>query len=178
MKTKFPNLALAFGLASIVISVEMTAPAQSERKIQFERVPDPDQGKMGEVLPTPEPRYKPITEPDWRKVQPLPQFKVRPPKGAPNVVIILLDQVSYADPSAFGGPIQLPTLDRLAKEGLTYVNFHVNSLCTPSRTALLTGRNSHQNSQASVVDSATAFPGDSGMRPKRVAPLAEILRQC
>ena len=67
--------------------------------------------------------------------QPKP-FVVRPPKGAPNVLIVLLDQTAYSDPSTFGGPIKFPTLDKLAAEGLTYKNFHVNSLCSPSRTAL------------------------------------------
>lgn len=133
--------------------------------------------KHGEVLPFLPPKQPPITEPDWRKVpQPTP-FKVRPPEGAPNVLLVLLDQTSYADPSTFGGPIKFPTLDKLAEEGLTYSNFHVNSLCSPSRTALLTGRNQHQNSQAAVVDAATSYPGDTGVRPKTVAPLAEILRQ-
>ena len=103
-------------------------------------------------------------------------FVVRPPKGAPNVLLVLLDQVSYSDPSTFGGQIKFPTLDRLAREGLTYTNFHVNSLCSPSRTALLTGRNQHQNSQAAVVDGATSYPGDTGMRPRSVATIAEILR--
>lgn len=93
------------------------------------------------------------------------------------MLLVLLDQTSYADPSTFGGPIKFPTLDKLAEEGLTYSNFHVNSLCSPSRTALLTGRNQHQNSQAAVVDAATSYPGDTGVRPKTVAPLAEILRQ-
>jgi Sulfatase len=133
--------------------------------------------KLGEILPFPQPKRPVITEPDWRKVpQPKP-VTIRPPKGAPNILLILLDQTAYADPSTFGGPINFPTMDRLAKEGLTYTNFHVNSLCSPSRTALLTGRNQHQNSQAAVVDGATSYPGDTGMRPKSVAPIAEILRQ-
>ena len=137
----------------------------------------PPAQKLGEVLPFPQPKRPPITEPDWRKVpQPKP-VQIRPPKDAPNILLILLDQTSYADPSTFGGPIRFPTLDRLAKDGLTYTNFHVNSLCSPSRTALLTGRNQHQNSQAAVVDGATSYPGDTGMRPKSVAPIAEILRQ-
>ena len=131
--------------------------------------------KLGEVLPFPQPPRPVITEPDWRKVpQPKP-VSIRPPKGAPNILIILQDQTSYADPSTFGGPINFPTMDRLAKQGLTYTNFHVNSLCSPSRSALLTGRNQHQNSQAAVVDGATSYPGDTGMRPKSVAPIAEIL---
>lgn len=138
--------------------------------------PRPAAPKMGEVLPIAAPKQPPITEPDWRKVPQPKSFVVRPPKGAPNVLLVLLDQVSYSDPSTFGGQIKFPTLDRLAKEGLTYTNFHVNSLCSPSRTALLTGRNQHQNSQAAVVDGATSYPGDTGMRPRSVATIAEILR--
>jgi Sulfatase len=71
-------------------------------------------------------KQRPITALDYRKVPP-PRFAVTPPKGAPNAVIVLLDQVGYADPATFGGQIRTPTLDRLAKDGLTYTNFHVNS---------------------------------------------------
>lgn len=99
--------------------------------------------KVGEVLPIQPPKRPRITEMDWRKIPSPPRFEVKPPKGAPNVVIVLLDQLSYADPATFGGPIRMPTLDRLAKDGLTYANFHVNALCSPSRISLLTGRNSH-----------------------------------
>ena len=72
-----------------------------------------------------------------------PRFEVKAPKGAPNVVVILLDNFGFGDRSTFGGPIQMPTLDRLAKTGLRYNNFKVPPLCSPSRMALLTGRNSH-----------------------------------
>ena len=72
-------------------------------------------------------------------MSPPPRFEVKPPEGAPNVVIVLMDQLSYADPSTFGGPVRMPTLDRLAATGLRYTNFHVNALCSPSRMALLTG---------------------------------------
>ena len=130
--------------------------------------------KLGEVLPILGQHSRRLPSRIGGKfLRPKP-FKVRPPEGAPNILLILLDQVSYADPSTFGGPINFPTLDGLAKEGLTYTNFHVNSLCSPSRTALLTGRNQHQNSQATVVDSATSYPGDSGQRPKSIAPIAEF----
>ena len=87
---------------------------------------------------------------DYRKVDPPPLFKIRPPKGAPNVVIVLMDQSCYADPQMFGGRIRTPTLERLAKNGLTYTNFKVNAACSPTRASLLTGRNSHQNSTATV----------------------------
>jgi arylsulfatase len=68
-----------------------------------------------------------MTEQDRRKVNPPPHHVVTPPKGAPNVVIVLLDQLAYADPDTFGGQIRMPTLNRMAEEGLTYTNFHVNS---------------------------------------------------
>ena len=85
--------------------------------------------------------------------------------------------MGYADPATFGGQIRTPTLDRLAKAGLTYTNFHVNSLCSPSRISLLTGRNSHQAGISAVVDGATSYPGDNGTRPPTVATIGEILKQ-
>ena len=133
-------------------------------------------GETGASLPILPPKQPPITEPDWRKVpQPKP-FIVRPPKGAPNVVIVLLDQTAYADPSTFGGPISFPTLDRLAREGLTYTNFHVNSLCSPSRTALLTGRNQHQNSRQPWLMVQPRIPAIRECGRRSVATIAEILR--
>ena len=129
------------------------------------------------MLPIPPPRYEPMTEQDWRRVKPPPRFEVRPPEGAPNVVIVLMDQMCYADPEAFGGPIRMPTFDRLAANGVTYTNFHVNALCSPSRTALLTGRNQHQCSIGAVVDASTGFPGDTGVRPDSCATVGEILRR-
>src|SRR5262245_42836480 len=125
--------------------------------------------KYGEVLPVPAPKRVPIEEMDYRKVKPPPRHEVKPPKGAPNVVIVLMDQACYGDPSAMGGPINTPTMEKLAKNGLTYTNFHVNALCSPSRVSLLTGRNSHQCSMAGVVDTATGFPGDTGVRPASCA---------
>jgi hypothetical protein len=132
--------------------------------------------KVGEILPIPAPKQAPITEMDWRKVPPPERFEVKPPKGAPNVVIVLMDQAGYADPATFGGPIRTPTLDKLAQVGLTYTNFHVNALCSPSRVALLTGRNSHQNSMAGVAGTNTAYPGDTGVRPPSISTIGTILQ--
>ncbi len=128
------------------------------------------------VLPVPEPEPAPITELDARKAKAPPRFQVKAPKGAPNVVVILLDNVGFGDLSTFGGPIQMPTLDRLAKTGLRYNNFKVPPLCSPSRMALLTGRNSHTCNFGMIAEMATAFPGYTGMRPSSVAMLPEILR--
>ena len=78
--------------------------------------------------------------------------------------------------SAFGGPIQMPTVERLASEGLRYNQFHTTALCSPTRTALLSGRNHHMNNMGAITETATAFPGNTGQRPNNVAPLAEMLR--
>ena len=128
------------------------------------------------VLPIPEPEYPPITELDARNAKAPPRFEVKAPKGAPNVVVILLDNLGFGDLSTFGGPIQMPTLDRLAKTGLRYNNFKVPPLCSPSRVACLTGRNSHSANFGVISEIATGFPGYTAVRPRSVTNLPEILR--
>ena len=95
------------------------------------------------VLPLPEPDYPHSTVLDVRNATPPPRFEVRAPRGAPNVLIVLLDDMGFSQPSTFGGPIHMPTLDRLAGQGLHYNQFHTTALCSPTRAALLTGRNHH-----------------------------------
>ena len=128
------------------------------------------------VLPIPEPESKPITEMDARKATAPPRFEVKAPAGAPNVLIVLIDDIGFGHASAFGGPIQMPTLERLASSGLRYNRFHTTALCSPTRTALLTGRNHHVNNAGAIMELATSFPGNTGVRPNSIAPLAEILR--
>src|SRR3954447_2067823 len=93
------------------------------------------------VLPVPEPQPPTITELDARNAKAPPRFVVKAPQGAPNVVVVLLDDIGFGQSSAFGGPAKMPTLDRLAAEGLRYNGFHTTALCSPTRMALLTGRN-------------------------------------
>jgi arylsulfatase len=128
------------------------------------------------VLPIPEPPVPTITEMDARKATAPPRFAVKAPQGAPNVVIVLLDDIGFGHSSAFGGPVQMPTAEKLASEGLRFNRFHTTALCSPTRTALLTGRNHHINNAGAIMELATAFPGNTGVRPQSVAPLAEILR--
>jgi len=128
------------------------------------------------VLPIQEPEYPPITELDARKATPPPRFEVKAPAGAPNVLIVLIDDMGFGIPSAFGGPVHMPTVERLASQGLRYNQFHTTALCAPTRTALLSGRNHHMNNMGSITETATAFPGNTGQRPNSVAPLAEMLR--
>ena len=101
---------------------------------------------------------------------------VRPPESAPNVLIVLLDDVGFGASSVFGGPCNTPTCERLAEDGLRYNRFHTTALCAPTRAALLTGRNHHSVGMGGITEVATSAPGNSSLRPNTKAPLADILR--
>ena len=128
------------------------------------------------VLPIPDPVFPKITEMDARKATAPPPFSVDAPEGAPNVVIVLIDDIGFGASDGFGGAIQTPTLDRLADDGLRFNQFHTTALCSPTRMAILTGRNHHSANAGSVMEVATAFQGNRGQRPLSVAPVAEMLR--
>ena len=115
-----------------------------------------------------EDRYVDST-PDW----PAP---VRPPNKAPNVVSILFDDLGFGQLAAFGGPCDTPNITALANNGLRYNNFHTTSLCSPSRAALLTGRNHHSVGFATIAEMAAGFPGYNAFMPKSAATIAEVLR--
>jgi arylsulfatase A-like enzyme len=129
------------------------------------------------VLPIREPVPSTITTLDARDATPPAPFEVRAPQGAPNVVIVLIDDIGFGHSSAFGGPIHMPTLEKLAGEGLKYNRFHTTALCSPTRVALLTGHNHHANNAGAIMELATAYPGNTGVRPQNITTLAEILRQ-
>ena len=99
------------------------------------------------------------------------------PHDAPNVVVVLLDDVGFAAASTFGGPIDTPSLQRLANDGLRYNRFHTAAICSPTRAALLTGRNPHAVGVGAVLNTPSAYPGYNGLLPKSAATIAEILRQ-
>jgi arylsulfatase A-like enzyme len=128
------------------------------------------------VLPIPEPTYPPITILDVRKATAPPLFQVKAPQGAPNVLVILLDNLGFGATKPFGGVINMPTLERLAKDGLIYNNFHTAPLCSPSRMALLTGRNTHSVNMGAISELATAFPGQTSVLPESKASLPEIMK--
>ena len=131
-----------------------------------------------EVLPIPHADHVGLTtydakDPDtaYPPIEPL-----RPPAGAPNFLIVLLDDVGFAASSAFGGPIDTPTADRLAANGLKYNRFHTTALCAPTRAALLTGRNHHSVGMGTITELSTSAPGYNSLRPNTKAPLAETLK--
>ncbi|WP_353474769.1 sulfatase-like hydrolase/transferase [Salipiger sp. H15] len=121
----------------------------------------PFEGTIGET-------YEDST-PDW-------QEPVAAPEGAPNVIVILLDDVGFGQTSTFGGLIPTPALDQLAAEGLRYTRFHTTAICGPSRAALLTGRNHHSSGNGFLMEWATGFPSYSTMLPKETATIGEILK--
>lgn len=127
-------------------------------------------------LPVHEPKTPLSTVLDVRNATPPPPFSIKAPDGAPNVLIVLIDDMGFGQSSAFGGSAKMPTAERLADNGLRYNQFHTTALSSPSRMALLTGRNHHTGNTSSIMETATAFPGATGKRPESVAPLAMTLR--
>lgn len=129
-------------------------------------LPMPDQSRTGLVTydaKDPDTRYPPIKQ-------------VRPPEGAPNVIVILLDDVGFGASSAFGGPCRTPTAERLAGDGLKYNRFHTTALCSPTRQALLTGRNHHSVGMGGITEIATGAPGYCSVLRNTAAPLAKTLK--
>src|SRR6516162_3043578 len=134
----------------------------SQDTIQRTVLPIPEQPHVGLTTydaKDPETKYPPIRE-------------LRPPSGAPNVLIILLDDVGFGASNAFGGPCQSPTAERLAANGLRYTRFHTTALCSPTRAALLSGRNHHMVGMGAITELATPAPGYNSRRPNSMAPLA------
>jgi arylsulfatase len=130
------------------------------------------------ILPIPDAKHVGLTtydakDPDTKYP---PIRALRPPTGAPNVLIVLIDDAGFGSSSAFGGPCNTPNIEKLAKGGLKYTRFHTTALCSPTRAALLTGRNHHSVGMGAITEMATSAPGNNSIRPKDKAPLAEILK--
>jgi arylsulfatase len=131
-----------------------------------------------EVLPIPDRDAVNLTTYDAKDPDTsFPRIKpLRPPEGAPNVLVVLLDDVGFGASHTFGGPANTPALDRLAENGLRYTRFHTTSLCAPTRAALLSGRNHHTVGMGVIGELATSAPGYSSVRPNTCAPLAEVMK--
>ncbi len=131
-----------------------------------------------DILPIPDKHFVGLTTYDAKdpntKYPPIKE--IRPPKDAPNVLIFLIDDVGFGASSAFGGPCNTPTAEKLAANGLKYTRFHTTALCSPTRAAMLSGRNHHSVGMGAITEMATSAPGNSSLRPKSKAPVAEILK--
>ncbi|HET6732426.1 arylsulfatase [Mycobacterium sp.] len=131
-----------------------------------------------DILPIPDAQHVGLTTYDAKDPNTTypPITMLRPPDGAPNVLIVLIDDVGFGASSAFGGPCNTPTAERLAASGVKLNRFHTTALCSPTRQALLTGRNHHSVGMGGITEIATSAPGNSSVRPKNKAPIAETLR--
>jgi arylsulfatase A-like enzyme len=138
----------------------------TQDKIQRSILPIPDRQHVGLTTydaKDPETKFPPIRD-------------IRPPAGAPNVLIVLIDDAGFGSASVFGGPCQTPTFEKLAANGLRYNRFHTTALCSPTRQALLTGRNHHSAGMGCITELATSAPGYTSILPKNKAPLAMTLK--
>jgi len=138
----------------------------SQDKIQRNVLPIPDQPHVGLMTydaKDPDTKYPPIEQ-------------LRPPKGAPNVLVILIDDTGFGATSAFGGPCHTPNFEKLAASGLKYNRFHTTALCSPTRQALLTGRNHHSAGMGAITEMATAAPGNCSFMSNTISPIARTLK--
>jgi arylsulfatase A-like enzyme len=139
---------------------------------------NPNDAIQRDVLPIPD--RKPVGLTTYDAKDPETKFppirQLRPPEGAPNILVILIDDAGFGASSAFGGPCQTPVAEQLAVNGLRYNSFHTTALCSPTRAALLSGRNHHTVGMGGITEIATAAPGYNSLRPNTCAPLAETLK--
>jgi arylsulfatase A-like enzyme len=167
METKFLVFLLSVAVLLSCYSEFAVAQSSSPTAYKIDRT----------ILPIQPPKHKPITEIDARKATKPERFEIKPPADAPNVVIVLIDDIGFGATKPFGGAIETPTFERLAADGLRFNHFHTTALCSPTRASLLSGRNHHQVNVGSVMEIATGFPGNQGERPDNAKYFAETLRQ-
>jgi arylsulfatase A-like enzyme len=158
------DLLLAASLVSLSL-VASQGPVLSQTAVDRTLLPLPDAPSGGIAGLT-------IKDSQMPRIEP-----IRPPAGAPNVVIVLLDDVGFGAAGTFGGPIATPVLDALAADGLRYNQFNTTALCSPSRAALLTGRNHHVVNSGNITEYATGYDGYNSIIPKSAATIAEVLRE-
>ncbi|WP_417700315.1 arylsulfatase [Pseudophaeobacter sp.] len=155
--------ALRGGAALLFITSASTASAQ-------------DAPRDGSVLPLPQAPFEGvITETFEGSTQDYPQ-PVKPPQEAPNIIVVLIDDLGYGQPGTFGGPVPTPAMDALAEDGLRFTRFHTTAICSPTRASLLTGRNHHQSGFGTITELSTGYPGYDSIWPRSTATIAEILK--
>src|SRR5579863_7820388 len=131
----------------------------------------------GDQLPPPPPKFDGTITQDAKSSKPWWPPTVVPPKGAPNVLLIMTDDSGFGVPSTFGGVIPTPSLDRVAQAGLRYTQFHSTALCSPTRAALITGRNHHSVGSGVIGEMSTGFPGYDSIIGSENATVGRILQQ-
>jgi arylsulfatase A-like enzyme len=162
-------------ISAIAVTLAGVAPVAAQQNMQIVGTPDATTTIDGRYLPPPPQPFQGQIELNAAQSKPSWPARAVPPKGAPNILLIMTDDVGFAAPSTFGGVIPTPELDRIANEGLRYTNFHSTSLCSPTRAALVTGRNHHSVGFGVVSEAATGFPGYNSIIGKDSATIGRIL---
>src|SRR4249919_3543973 len=167
-----------FAFATVIVAAMALAPS-AQSQIQTGGTagsPDATTTIDGRYLPPPNPKFGGVINMSAKDSKPYWPPRVVPPKGAPNILLIMTDDQGYGVSSTFGGVIPTPTLDRLAKAGLRYTQFHSTALCSPTRAALITGRNHHSAGFGVITEVSTGFPGYDSIITKDKATIGTILR--
>jgi arylsulfatase len=171
------NRSMAVTLTFVLIALALTAlPALAQEITGVPGSPSATTTISGKQLPPPDPKFGGVIKEKASESTPWWPPRVVPPKGAPNVLLIMTDDDGFGAPSTFGGVIPTPALDRIAKSGLRYTNFHSTSLCSPTRAAIITGRNHHSVGFGVVGEIATGFPGYDSIIPVEKGSIGTILR--
>jgi arylsulfatase len=168
-----------FSMLAILLGIPFAACAQDQQPTAGEISKEqqaPATTLDRTVLPIAAPDYPQSKVLDVRDATPPPRFQVKAPDGAPNVVIVLVDDLGFAGTGTFGGAVPTPTFDRMASEGVHYNNFHTTAVCSPTRAAIKSGRNHHVNNMGGIIETGTQYPGNTGQIPTNVTPVAEMLR--
>jgi len=160
----------------VLLGITLIAPAHAQRITGTPGAPDSTVTINGEQIPAPPQPFGGKIERTTQGSRPFWPARVAPPAGAPNVLLILLDDLGFGATSTFGGVIPTPTLDKVAADGLRYTNFHTTALCSPTRAALITGRNHHSVGYGVIAEQATGYPGYNSIISKDKATVGTILR--
>jgi arylsulfatase A-like enzyme len=164
-------------LAAVVVAVAGSARAQQIQTTGTPGSPGATTTIDGKQLPPPDPKFGGVIKDTATDSKPWWPPTVVPPKSAPNILLIMTDDAGYGVPSTFGGVIPTPALDRIAKAGLRYTQFHSTALCSPTRAALITGRNHHSSGFGVISEQATGYPGYDSIITKDKATIGEILKE-
>jgi arylsulfatase len=166
---------IALLLSAAALAALACTPAEAQQTTGAPGSPTATTTIDGRVLPPPPSQFGGEIELNAAQSKAYWPARVVPPKGAPNILLIMTDDVGFAAPSTFGGVIPTPSLDRIAANGLRYTNFHTTSLCSPTRAALITGRNHHSVGFGVVTEQSTGFPGYNSIIPRDTATIGRIL---
>ncbi|MFM7191599.1 MAG: sulfatase-like hydrolase/transferase [Microcystaceae cyanobacterium] len=171
--------AIGVGILSLVIVVTSGFwwfPALAQKINGVPGSPGSTMTISGEQLPPPSTKFGGVINRSVKDSKPFWPSRVVPPKGAPNVLLIMTDDSGYGVPSTFGGVIPTPALDRIAQNGLRYTNFNSTALCSPTRAALITGRNHHSVGFGVISEQSTGYPGYDSIIPREKATIGKILK--